>query len=145
MPEVNVSVMIVKDGKMLMGLYKDAHVSKWNFPSVPLRVNESFEDCASRAVLDHTGMEIDSGEILYTTNDLYPGWHSVTVHMDAKLRHPEDSPVITGERRDFKEWEWFALFHPPEDLDMPAKHFFDANFICVDETEDLDFEAFEEA
>lgn len=140
-PLVRIAAMVVRDGKMLMG--KDA--TKWSFPSMALELGQSFQECAQRAVMIKAGLFVSAGDVIYTTNDYRLGDtdHSVTVFVDGKMPLHESAPSIM-EGSEYREWQWFPLFHPPEPLDLAECNFFDDHFICVREVGDLDFEYFGE-
>jgi 8-oxo-dGTP diphosphatase len=54
-------VMIVKDGKMLLGKRKGKHVpGVYAWPGGRMELDESFEECAKREVMEETGMEIEN-------------------------------------------------------------------------------------
>ena len=58
-PKVGVGVIVIKDGKILLGKRKGPHGGGfWAFPGGHLEFNESLEDCARREVLEETGISI---------------------------------------------------------------------------------------
>ena len=58
-PKVGVGVIIIKDGKVLLGKRKNAHgEGSWSFPGGHLEFNEELFDCAKREVLEETGIKI---------------------------------------------------------------------------------------
>jgi 8-oxo-dGTP diphosphatase len=58
-PKVGVGVMVLKNGKVLIGKRKGAHgAGEWAWPGGHLEYMESFEDCARREVMEETGIEI---------------------------------------------------------------------------------------
>jgi len=58
-PGVGVGVIIVKDNKVLLGKRKNAHgEGDWAFPGGHLEMNETWEDCVKREVMEETGIEI---------------------------------------------------------------------------------------
>ncbi len=71
MPKVGVSVIIVKDGKVLMGKRKNAHgAGMWSFPGGHLEFNEEIEACVKREVREETGISIKNIRKLGFTNDI---------------------------------------------------------------------------
>ncbi len=56
-PKVGVGVMILKDGKVLLGKRKGSHgQGEYAFPGGHLEHMESFADCAKREVADTSGL-----------------------------------------------------------------------------------------
>lgn len=143
-PKIKVCVMIVKGGNMLMGKTVEGQGRVWGFPGAHLMAHETFEEVAHLSVMKQTSIDISPGSVLYTTNDIYINdypKHDVTVYMDAKMIYPDAKPVPMGS---FEEWQWFKLFHPPENITASARSFFSKQFVCIDNEEDWDMEFFGE-
>lgn len=87
-PRVGVGILIIKDGKVLLGLRKTSHgMGTWCPPGGHLEFGESMEDCARREVLEETGMKIENLRFSTATNDVFveDGKHYITLHMLAEL------------------------------------------------------------
>src|SRR5712692_1149689 len=58
---VGVGVMILKNGKVLLGLRNGSHgAGEWAFPGGHFEYMETFEDCATRETLEECGVEIQN-------------------------------------------------------------------------------------
>jgi 8-oxo-dGTP diphosphatase len=58
-PRVGIGVIILKNGRVLLGKRKSSHgTGTWHFPGGHLEFGESLEDCSRREVLEETGMKI---------------------------------------------------------------------------------------
>ena len=58
-PQVGVGVLILRDGKVLLGRRKGSHgAGCWSAPGGHLEFGETLEDCAAREVLEETGLKI---------------------------------------------------------------------------------------
>ena len=59
LPKVGVGVIVVRDGKVLLGKRRGAHgEGSWSFPGGHLEFNELLEICAKREAKEETGLEI---------------------------------------------------------------------------------------
>ncbi|KAL4948085.1 nudix hydrolase 1 [Aspergillus filifer] len=81
---------LTPDGKFIIGQRKGSHgAGTWALPGGHLELNESFETCALREVLEETGLELDPSSIkfLTATNDIMPvdGKHYVTIFVSGKI------------------------------------------------------------
>jgi len=126
-PGVGFGVMIIKDGKILLGKrHEDPEKASsllngagtWTMPGGKLHFGESFEDGAKREVLEETGIKLDNVKVLCVNNDLIETAHFVTVGLlcdnfegEAKVMEPEE---IT-------EWKWFDLKELPSPLYFPSE------------------------
>lgn len=62
-PKVGIGVMILKQGKVLLGMRKGSHgAGELAFPGGHLDYMESFEDCARRETREERGIEIEKRE-----------------------------------------------------------------------------------
>ena len=60
-PKAGVGIMVLKDGKVLLGKRKGSHgEGEYAFPGGHLEYMESFEDCAKREVREECGVEIEN-------------------------------------------------------------------------------------
>ena len=68
-PRVGIGVMILKDGKVLLGKRKGSHGAvEYAFPGGHLEYRESFEDCARREVHEECGVEITNLRFQFVAN-----------------------------------------------------------------------------
>ena len=71
-PSVGVAVIVIKNGKVLLGKRKGSHGSgSWAFPGGHLEMNESIEACARREVFEETGISIHNIRYAAFTNDIF--------------------------------------------------------------------------
>jgi len=122
-PKVGLGVIIINSNKVLLGKRKGAHgEGSWCFPGGHLEMNESFEDCAKREVMEETGLNVEVvDEMRIVTNDFFrdDGKHYVTISVRANY--------IGGEARVMEpdkceEWRWFGWDEMPENLFVPIKN-----------------------
>lgn len=58
-PQVGVGVLILRDGKVLLGRRKGSHgAGCWSAPGGHLEFGEAVEDCALREALEETGLAL---------------------------------------------------------------------------------------
>jgi len=122
-PKVGVSVIIVKDGKVLLGKRIGSHgANTWAFPGGHLEFNESIEECAKREVLEETGLEIKNLKESIFTNDIFKeeNKHYVTCFViseydSGKLKVKEPDKCL--------EWKWFDWHKLPKPLFLPVKNY----------------------
>src|SRR5688572_25404284 len=68
-PLVGIGVMIIRDGKVLLGKRKGSHgEGEYAWPGGHMEYMESFADCARREVLEETGMAIKNIRFLRLMN-----------------------------------------------------------------------------
>jgi 8-oxo-dGTP diphosphatase len=115
-PRAGVSVLIQKDGKLLLGLRTGSHGAEtWAPPSGKLELGESWEDCARREVAEETGLEIDNIHFLAATNDIFKNedLHYVTLILKADWVANEARVL---EPTKCREWRWVNPTDLPEPL-----------------------------
>ena len=99
-PKVGIGVMVIKDGKMLLGKRKNAHgEGTWSYPGGHLEFGESWEACSKREVMEETGIQIKNLRFGMVTNDVFEKEHKhyitifIVADFDAKSRPlPAASP-----------------------------------------------------
>ena len=121
-PSVGVAVIVIKNGKVLLGKRKGSHGSgSWAFPGGHLEMNESIEECARREVFEETGISIHN--ILYATftNDIFKEEqkHYVTLFVVAEYTGGE---LQVNEPDKCEKWDWFMWEEFPENLFLSLKN-----------------------
>lgn len=117
-PRVGVAVVLLRDGKLLLGQRVSAHgVGTWAPPGGYLEFGESLEACARREVREETGLVIAAVRFGPYTNTIFEaeGKHSVTLFLLADC--PES--LGTPERCEPEKclgWSWHAWDNLPEPL-----------------------------
>ena len=108
-PYIGVAVIVINEGKVLLGKRKNAHgAGGWQFPGGHLEYNESIEDCAKREVFEETGLRIKGVRPGPYTNDIFlkEGKHYVTLFVIARY----DSGTLEVKEPDkCEKWEWFSM------------------------------------
>ncbi len=111
--KVGVSVMVLKEGKALLGKRKGKHApGVYAFPGGHFEYMESFEDTAKREVMEETGMEVDNIRFLRLLNlkDFAPKHYvDVCVVCDWKSGEPK---VMESEK--CEGWDWYEFGKFPE-------------------------------
>ena len=115
---VGVGVMILKDGKFLLGQRKGSHgEGTWSFPGGHLEFGESLEECAKREVMEETSLIIKNIKKIWFTNDIFPeGKHYITCFVTAEI---ESGEVQNREPEKLERWDWFEWDKFPEPLFIP--------------------------
>ncbi len=113
-PKVGVGVMILKNGKVLLGKRKGSHgEGEYAFPGGHLEYMESFESCAKREVKEESDMEIKDITFQFLANvTKYDPKHYVHIGLLAKWQSGQPK-VLEPDKLD--SWDWYDL----DDLPQP--------------------------
>jgi 8-oxo-dGTP diphosphatase len=89
--KVGIGVMVIKDGKVLLGKRKGKHgAGEYAWPGGNFEYMESFEECAKREVMEETGMEIHNIRFLRLFNlKTYAPKHYVDIGLIADWKSGE--------------------------------------------------------
>lgn len=114
-PRVGIGVMVIKDGKVLMGKRKSSHgAGEWAWPGGHLEYMESFEQCARRETKEEAGIEIQNIRFLFLGNlKKYAPKHYVHVQLLADWKSGEPQ-VLEPEK--LEQWGWFHMDNLPSPL-----------------------------
>jgi 8-oxo-dGTP diphosphatase len=128
-PRVGVGVVLLHNGKLLLGKRKGAHgAGKWSFPGGKLEWWESVNACAIRETLEETGLIISDDDIddshFFVTEDRLEGQHYITIYVYANVRSI-DGKLELREPEKCDGWEWFPPNSLPDPLWEPLKEFFE--------------------
>jgi 8-oxo-dGTP diphosphatase len=121
-PLVGVAVIIVRDGKLLLGKRKQSHGSgTWQFPGGHLEYEESIEACARREVSEETGLQIKNIQLGPYTNDIFKqdGKHYITIYVMADYAAGD---VTVKEPDKCEKWRWFEWENLPEPVFLPIRN-----------------------
>ena len=121
-PQVNIAVLLIEDGKLLLGLHQDAHgVGTWAPPFGCLEHGEQLENCAYRLALDQTGTVLNSVGFYALTNDVFEnlGKHELTIFMASTAFQADSNSYQLDNSID---WQWFALNGLPTNICVPLQH-----------------------
>jgi 8-oxo-dGTP diphosphatase len=123
-PKVGIGVIVVRNGKILLGERLAGHGSgNFQLPGGHLEYGETFEETAKREVAEETGLvDIEIKGIISLGNDIMYGKHYVSVGVlanslvgDPKTMEPEKS----------KGWTWFDIDDLPENIFLMSKKVID--------------------
>lgn len=114
-PKVGIGVMVMKNGKILLGKRKGSHgEGEYAWPGGHLEYMESFEECAKREVREETGMEIKNVRFVRLLNlKAYAPKHYVDIGLTADWKSGEPK-VLEPER--CEGWDWYDLDNLPAPL-----------------------------
>ena len=128
-PLIGVAVIVIKDGKVLLGRRKNAHGDgTWAFPGGHLEFNESIEECARREIFEETGIAIKNLRYGPYTNDIFEkeGRHYVTLFVladyasgDPRVKEPDKC----------EEWQWYPWPPPVKPHFLPIANLLKQHFI----------------
>nr|QIJ31369.1 chloroplast Nudix1 [Tanacetum cinerariifolium] len=126
-PEVGVTVFIVKDDKILLGRRGSTLVvgNSFHLPGGHLEYGESFEECATREVKEETGLDINNLKVVTIVNHVLADIHAVVVYMRANLSDPNQTPQTIEPQR-CEGWDWYDLENLPEPMFQPLKELLQA-------------------
>lgn len=126
---VGVGVMILRDGKVLLGRRNDDPKKadsklhgegKWTMPGGKMDFGEGFEDAAFREVLEETGIRINKNKLklISVTNDIARDAHFITLgfvceEFEGEPRLMEPDEIV--------EWRWFDISRPPKPMFSPSE------------------------
>jgi len=114
-PNLAVRVMVIKDGKVLLGKNKGAFApDKYGFPGGHIDYMESFENCAKREVMEECGIEIENIKFQAIANnkDDVP-YHNVHIILTADFKSGEPKVL---EPKKTESWDWYDVENPPTPL-----------------------------
>jgi 8-oxo-dGTP diphosphatase len=114
-PRVGIGVLVMKDGKVLLGKRRGAHgAGEYASPGGHLEHLEGFEACVRREVREETGLEVGPPRLLRVMNvTQYAPRHYVDLSFVADWVSGE--PEVR-EPDKVERWAWFALDALPSPL-----------------------------
>lgn len=119
-PKIGVGVVVIRDGKVLMGKRKGSHGSgHWAPPGGHLEFGETIEQCVERELLEETGMIPLSQKKGPWTNDIMGDKHYVTLWVFVYAF--EGTPQLL-EPHKCEGWEWFDWNELPQPLFLSVQN-----------------------
>jgi len=131
---VGVGVMILKDGKILLGKrHSDPKKASselhgegtWTMPGGKLHFGEKLEQAAEREVFEETGIKAKLLKLVSLTDNIIPDVHFVTVGF--LCEDFEGEPKVI-EPNEITEWKWFEINNLPNPIYLSSKQVLD-NFL----------------
>jgi 8-oxo-dGTP diphosphatase len=126
-PKACVGVMILKDGKILIGKRKDtaSHGSgEYSFPGGHIEAGESFQEAILRETQEEAGVKIKNLKFLCVANtEAYKDHQAILINFMAEL---ESGEPIDFEHENIGEWQWCDIDNLPEPLFYPTKLLIDS-------------------
>lgn len=119
-PSVGVSALVVRDGKLLLGLRRGAHgAGTWAPPGGAVDAGEEPAATALRELAEETGLAGASAGAVGFTSDVFPTdrQHWITLHH--RVAGVVGEPVNREPHR-CERWEWFALDALPPSVELFA-------------------------
>ena len=128
--EIGVGVMIVRGGKVLLGLRNsDAKKAKsalhgegtWTMPGGKIRFGEKCSDTCAREVLEETGLKIVKRKLklISLSDDIVSDAHFLTAGF--LCRDFQGKPKACEPER-IVEWRWFGLKKLPKNIFSASKN-----------------------
>lgn len=119
-PKVGVGVIVLKDGKVLLGERLASHgAGTWAIPGGHLEFGETFEQTAKREVEEETGLtDIEVKGVVSIVNDRVYDKHFVSVGMLVEWKSGE--PRVTEPEKS-ANWTWFPVDALPANIFLPSK------------------------
>ncbi len=114
-PKVGIGVMVIRDGKVLLGKRKGSHgQGEYAWPGGHLEYMESFEECAKREVKEEAGIEIRDIRFLQLMNlKTYAPKHYVDIGLVAQWNSGEPKVM---EPETCEGWGWYDMDALPKPL-----------------------------
>jgi len=127
-PHVGVAVIVLKDGKILLGKRIGAHSSgTWNFPGGKLDFGEEIFDCAKREVLEESGLKIKNLRLGPYTNDYFKSedLHYITLFVIADYA---SGTATVMEPEKCLGWQWTYWNEIPSPMFLPITNLLKQKF-----------------
>lgn len=120
--QVGVGVVVVKDGRILLGLRRNAHgAGSWSLPGGHLEFNETPEACACREVREETGLDVETVGRGPFTDDRFPAENRHYITLFIVATHTSGT-VQLREPLKCEEWRWCRWDELPSPLFTPLRN-----------------------
>jgi len=124
---VGVGIMILKDGKILLGKRNDDAEKAssllhgegtWTMPGGKFHFGETLAEAAAREVLEETGIKIKNPKAISVSDDIVSDAHFVTIGFLVTEFEGEPKAMEPDE---ITEWKWFELGNLPAKIFFPSR------------------------
>lgn len=116
-PTVGIGLLLVRDGKVLLGKRKSSHgTGEYGGPGGHLENGESFEECILRELAEEAGPNVKVTDLRFlclTNLTKYAPRHYVDIGMTAEWVSGEP---VTMEPHKLESWAWYDIDALPEPL-----------------------------
>lgn len=128
-PRVGVGVIVVREGRLLLGLRRSAHgEGTWAVPGGHLEHGESIEACALRELAEETGLVATRVTLGPYTNDVFVETRKHYVTLFAIVHDALGEPRVL-EPDKCAEWGFFAWSAMPSPLFAPLARLRETGFV----------------
>lgn len=119
-PKVGIGVIVVRDGKILLGKRIAGHGSgTYSLPGGHLEFGETFEETATREVAEETGLRnITVKGLISVSNDIAYDKHYVTLCI---LTESTEGTPYPAEPDKCQNWAWYDPTGLPDNIFIPSK------------------------
>jgi 8-oxo-dGTP diphosphatase len=118
-PHVGLGVVVVREGKVLLGKRKNAHgTGCWGFPGGHLEHGENVEQGALRELSEETGLKGLAVQLGPWTNDIIEEKHYVTLFVFVDFYEGE---IEAKEPEKCQAWQWHDWNDLPNPLFPPIR------------------------
>jgi len=118
-PKINVDILVVRDGKILLGLLTDKwkHQGKkvYGVPGRDIMFGEKIGDTVKRNIREEFGCNVTKYKIICVNTNYALGNHYIGIGVVAEI---DGKPKVLLPE-DWESWEWFGKDEIPENL-FPA-------------------------
>ncbi len=131
-PRVGVGVLVLREGRVLLGLRQGSHgAGTWAPPGGHLEFGEDVDDCARREVAEETGLVIEAVKSGPYVSDVFEAErrHYVTLFVVASHASGEPERLEPGA---CLRWAWFAWDALPDPLFAPLRTLLDTGYVPDD-------------
>lgn len=119
-PKVGIGVLVVKDGKILLGERLSSHGSGTHMiPGGHLEFGETFEQTALREAEEETGLKnLTVKGVVSIGNDIAYDKHYVSIGV---LTHWTEGEPYAAEPDKSGNWQWYDPHNLPDNIFLPSK------------------------
>ena len=115
MVKAGIGVILLKDGKILMGKRINSHAPKFSIPGGHIEIGESFEEAAIREVKEETGITIRNPKVIAVTNNLKTYKEEELHYVSVILIASELlGKAKTIEPEKCEGWDWYDPYNLPQ-------------------------------
>ncbi len=117
---VGANCIVMRDGKVLLGLRKGSGEGKWGLPGGHLEWGESLEHAALRELEEETGLVAESAEFVGVVNDVRErsGETQHRIQFAFLIENVKGEPEVL-EPEKCAGWEWFSIEELPPSVWEP--------------------------